>query len=110
MRDDIGLKNNISNIEELTEEISSLEKTLKEKMIEIIKGEMDWARLKFVNGKSYHNERIEFAVYYFKLNDILEELYSIDKYKVSELISFKHKMERAYADLLWGVVTSINYN
>lgn len=110
MKDNNDLINDLVDVDELIEEISSLEKTLKEKLIEVTKGLMAWARLKYVDGSHYHNERMEFSDFYFELKDILEELYSVDKYRVSEIINLRYKVERAYADLLWGIVTSINYD
>lgn len=109
MRDNTRLENNISNVEELIEKISSLGKALKKKMIEIIKDEMAWARLRYDEGKCYHNERIEFANYYLKLEDILKELYRVNEYQVNEIVSLKFDIERARAELLFGVETSINY-
>lgn len=95
---------NISNAEELIEGINSLKKTLK-KIIEFIKGEMAWARLRYDEGGADYSSRIEFADFYFKLNDILEEVYNIDKLKDSDVTKLKLKLEEAYSSLRESVAT-----
>ena len=84
---------------DLIEKIDSVTKILKDKMIESIKSDMDWARLRYYDGGPDYAERIEFADLYFKLSDILEELYDIDKYGVGEIVRLKLKIDRAYSDL-----------
>lgn len=86
----------LSNIEELTEEISSLEEIIKGELIDFIEFKMAWARQRYVDGGPDYAERIEFADYYFKLSDILEELY---RYEVGGIAILKFEMERAYSDL-----------
>lgn len=111
MREDIiDLKYNLNDFDELIEEIVSLEKTLKEKMIPVVKDEVTWSRLKYIDDSCHHNEIIEFAAYHFKLKDILKELYRVDENRVDKIVSLKYDIEKAYADLLCGVVTSINYD
>lgn len=90
---------NMRDNRELIEKIDSASKILKDKMIESIKSDMDWARLRYDDGGYDYAERIEFADLYFKLSDILEELYDIDKYGLGEIISLKRKIDRAYSDL-----------
>ena len=107
MKDDVKLINNLVKLVEkskkevslLKNEVNSLEKILKDKMIESIKSDMDWARLRYDDGGPDYAERIEFADLYFKLSDILEELYDVDKYGVGEVVRLSLKVERAYSDL-----------
>lgn len=86
----------LSNIEELTEEICSLEEIIKGELIDFIEFKIAWARQRYVDGGPDYAERIEFADYYFKLSDILEELH---RYEVGGIAILKFEMERAYSDL-----------
>lgn len=96
MRNDRGLIKIALSVEELIEEISSLEEILKKELVEDIKDQMVWARQRYVDGGPDYAERIEFADYYFKLSDILEELH---RYEVGGIAILKFEMERAYSDL-----------
>lgn len=97
------LKENMSNVEELIEEISSVEKKLKDKLIKTIKLEMDWARLRYNQSFYDYTKKIELADFYFRLNDILEELCIIEEHKISEIVRLKLEMEKAYSGLIQAV-------
>ncbi len=81
---------------ELIDEISLLEEALKKELIESIENQMAWARFRYDDGGPDYAERIEFADFYFELNDILEELY---KDRVNGVVSLKLAMDRAYSSL-----------
>lgn len=80
-------------------EIESLKKLLRDKMVEAVEGDMVWARFRYDEGGYDYAERIEFADFYFELSDILEELYSINEYHMSEFLNLQLKIEDAYSSL-----------
>lgn len=100
MRDDNGVTDDMSNVKELIDEISSLEEALREELVERIEYQMAWARLRYDEGGANYAERIEFTDFYFKLNDIIEELY---RYELGGIAILKLEMERAYSDLKQNV-------
>ena len=99
MKDDKELTMDILDVVELLDEIDSIERIVRDKMIEFIKDEMTWARLKYDEGGYDYAERIEFADFYFKLNDILEVYEDDEYYRVREVEDLKLKIDRAYSDL-----------
>lgn len=106
MRDNDWLKDNVSNVDELIEAINSLGKTTKrtkDKLIEEIEINMDFARLKYDEGDDDHAERIEFADFYFEMSDILKELNIINEYEISKFVRLKLEKDRAWESLTGSV-------
>jgi len=94
------------DIEKFMEEIDSLDKmlidklieeTLKNKLIKAIEDDMALIRSRYCHSCD-SIEKVEFADLYFKLSDMMKEVYNIDKLKKSDVTILQLKLEKAYLE------------